>query len=290
MACTQKYKSFAGFLIAALFAGLLSSIFISSADADDLQSKINPALGIQGCTKMRIGGADGWEPITYTNSDGVPSGLGIDILRAYGQQHGIALEILLDIPWTRSIQMLENGELDVIAGAYFTQKRSIVHAYSAPFAHDDVMVFQYRKNLFRMTGIHDLIGLRGARPQGGSYGDYVDTYAQQRLDMIYSPTGNRIFDVLKNGRADYVMLGRYDGLANIYKDNLQGEVIAIEPPLVSNEVALMFSRKSPCARHVENINLLIEKLNEEGEIEQWTMRHLGGIHENIKNETQADNS
>lgn len=83
--------------------------------------------------------------------------------------------------------MLENGELDVIAGAYFTQERARLFAYSAPFAYDDVMVFQHRRNMFRMTGIHDLIGLQGARPQGGSYGDYIDTYAEQNLDMMYSP-------------------------------------------------------------------------------------------------------
>lgn len=65
-------------------------------------------------------------------------------------------------------------------------------------------------------------------------------------------------------------------MANLYNSNLQDVIKPVEPPLMRNEVAFMFSRKSPCATHIANINLLIQNLSDDGTLELWTMRHLGG--------------
>ncbi|KJE34305.1 amino acid-binding protein [Thalassospira sp. HJ] len=231
------------------------------------------------CRTLAVGGADGWEPITYINDNGQHTGLAIDILQNYAERTDLRLDVNLDIPWPRAIQMLRNGELDVIAGAYFTNERDQIHFYSVPFAHDDIMVFQHRDNRFAVSDLHDLIGHRGARPQGGSYGDYIDRFAEQRLDMMFSPTGNRIFDVLMNGRVDYVMLGRFDGLANIYRDKLRDDIKIVEQPVDSNDVRFMFSRKSPCMVHVKQLNLLIEELSEDGTLDFWTHNHLINLSE-----------
>jgi len=231
------------------------------------------------CRKLSVGGANGWEPIAYIRGDQQQTGLAIDILQDYAERNDLRLDLNLDIPWTRAIQMLSKGELDVIAGAYFTQERDQVHFYSAPFANDDIMVFQRNDNRFPVVELSDLIGYDGARPQGGSYGDYIDRFAEQRLNMIFSPTGNRIFDVLMNGRVDYVMLGRFDGLTNIYRDNLIDEIFVVEPPIDSNKVHFMFSRKSPCMGHVRNLNILIEQLAEDGTLDQWTENHLLDVSE-----------
>ena len=292
MVCTHPRSGAVGFFDAALFVGALfigagSILSISSAIADEPDAPNNQtthSVAMQGCETMSVGGAEGWEPITYIDENGRQLGLAIDILDEYAARHGIHLDLMLDIPWSRSIQMLGKGELDVIAGAYFTKERNRIYTYSAPFSFDDVMVFQHRQNRFPMNNIYDLIGYRGARPQGGSYGDYIDHYAQTSLDMIYSPTGNRIFDVLINGRADYVILGRYDGLTNLYKNHLEDVIEPAEPPLARNEVLLMFSRQSPCAQHIAEINLLIKRLKEDGTLERWTTGHLRGV----MNETPSD--
>lgn len=275
MACSKVWLRAAGMLFATCLAGGLSVLIAKPAIANDTAPiTTDRDRALSGCPVLSVGGADGWEPITFIEDNGRQSGLGIDVLRAYAQQNDIQLELQLDIPWNRSLQMLANNELDVIAGAYFTAERDRTFIYSRPFAHDDVMIFQHRDNRFPVSDLHDLIGYRGARPQGGSYGDHIDKFAEQRLDMMYSPTGNHIFNVLLSGRADYVMLGLYDGMANIYRDKLRDTIIPSEAPLVRNDVHLMFSRGSSCVRHIKNINLLIEKLDQDGTLERWTQNHL----------------
>ena len=226
------------------------------------------------CKQIVVGGAAGWEPISYLGSNGHAQGISIDILRRYTQENNISLKVHLEIPWNRSIQMLEAGEIDVMAGAYYTAERAMTFIYSLPYASDDVMVFQHVDRQFSVHSIDSLIGHSGARPQGGSYGDFIDWFATDRLDMIYSPTGNRIFDILLNGRVDYVLLGRYDGMANVAIDGIDQQVIAIEPPLAVNEVQFMFSRSSPCVRHVARINNLITELNDSGQLSEWVAFHL----------------
>jgi polar amino acid transport system substrate-binding protein len=273
----RSFRAVSGFISAVLIGGF-TSLMTLPAGAENAVLAQGPNTpntpSVAKCRKLSVGGANGWEPITYIRDDGRQTGLAIDILQAYAKRNGLQLDLNLDIPWTRSIQMLTNGELDVIAGAYFTHERDQIHFYSVPFANDDIMVFQRKDNLFPVTDLADLIGHHGARPQGGSYGEYIDKFAEQRLDMIFSPTGNRIFDVLMNGRVDYVMLGRFDGMTNIYRDNLSDKVTVVEPPVDRNEVRFMFSRKSPCMGHVKQLNILIEQLSEDGTLDQWTENHL----------------
>lgn len=259
-------------IVSNVFAALLTSGLLL-ASVDD-RANAQGVSASDECKSISVGGADGWEPVTYIDKDGRQVGLGIDILQEYARKHGFRLELHLDIPWTRSLQMLEKGELDVIAGAYFTEERNDLFRYSIPFAYDEVMVFQHKDRQFAFSGIEDLVNRRGARPQGGSYGDFVDTYARDHLDMIYSPTGNKIFDVLLTERVTYVLLGRYDGLTNIYRDKLENEVFAVEPPLVRNDVRLMFSRTTPCLDDIAAINLLITELEESGTLASMTSAHL----------------
>jgi len=263
-----------GYISAVLIGGSASLMTFPAAAQTAILAQTQNTPPAANCTKLSVGGADGWEPVTYISDEGRHLGLGIDILQEYSRRHSLRLELKLNLTWTRSLQMLEVGDLDVIAGAYFTKERNETFQYSLPFTYDDIVVFQHKDNRFDVTSIHDLVGFRGARPQGGSYGDYVDIYAQNNLDMIFSPTGNRIFYTLINGRVDYVMLGLYDGLANIYRDNHENVIIPIEPPLLRNEVHLMFSRKSPCLEHVAKINFLISELAENGKLERWTTDHL----------------
>jgi len=232
------------------------------------------------CTKLRASGATGWEPVTYLDDRRVARGLGVDILQEFAARSGIDLEVNLDIPWNRAMLMLANGEIDVMAGAYFTQQRDRQFFYSLPFASDDIVVFQNTDHVFEVNEVGDLVNRRGARPQGGSYGDFLDRYAKDHLDIIFSPTGNRILDLLINQRVDYVMLGRYDGLANIANDNISDQIHMVEPPLVANPVMFMFSRQSPCMKMVPELNSFIVELEKRDRLKEMTEVHLPALPQN----------
>lgn len=232
------------------------------------------------CTKLRASGAGGWEPVTYLDDRKVARGVAVDILQEFADRNQLEAEIDLSIPWNRGMLMLANGEIDVMAGAYFTLERDAKFLYSRPFASDDVMVFQNANYTFDVNEVRDLIHRRGARPQGGSYGDFLDHYATDYLDIIFSPTGNRILDLLVNRRVDYVMLGRYDGLANIANDRIADQIHMVETPMVKNPVMFMFSRRSPCLELVPQLNHFITELEKTGRLREMTEIHLPAVPQN----------
>tara|TARA_R110002050_G_scaffold133164_1_gene255584 strand:+ start:943 stop:1881 length:939 start_codon:yes stop_codon:yes gene_type:complete len=249
----------------------------NQSDLPPSRSRVTKA--IQGpnatkCTKLRASGASGWEPVTYLDSQNIARGVAVDILQEFAAQNRIDLEVNLDIPWNRAMLMLINGEIDVMAGAYFTKERDKEFLYSLPFASDDIMVFQNADHTFAVSEVRDLINHRGARPQGGSYGDFLDHYAADYLDIIFSPTGNRIMDLLITQRVDYVMLGRYDGLANIANDDVSRQIHMVERPLVANPVMFMFSRKSPCMKMVPPLNTFVNHLEQSDRLTEMTATHL----------------
>ncbi|WP_044829332.1 ABC transporter substrate-binding protein [Thalassospira sp. HJ] len=226
------------------------------------------------CDTITIGGPASWQPVSYIASDGRQTGLGIDILREYAERHGINVRVDIELPWARTLDLLLQGKIDVTAGAYFNDERQLLYRYSDPFFTDDIMVFQHVDRRFGYAEIDDLRGYRGARPHGGSLGNKIDTYSEQQLDIVYSPINDHIFDLLLAGHVDYVLLARYDGVATLQKLGAQNTIIAVEPPVDHNSVRLMFSRNSPCIEHVEQINLLINELTQNGTIKERTQYHL----------------
>tara|TARA_B100000674_G_scaffold494290_1_gene518491 strand:+ start:1070 stop:1846 length:777 start_codon:yes stop_codon:yes gene_type:complete len=226
------------------------------------------------CDTITIGGPASWQPVSYIASDGRQTGLGIEILREYAERHGINVRVDIELPWARTLDLLLQGKIDVTAGAYFNDERQRVFQYSDVFYADDIMVFQHVDRRFEYASIKDLKGYQGARPHGGSLGNKIDTYSEQQLDIIYSPTNDRIFDLLRAGHVDYVLIARYDGLATLRKLGIEDKIIAVEPPLDHNPVRMMFSRNSPCVEHVAQINLLIAELAQNGTIKERTQYHL----------------
>ncbi|HCK19530.1 MAG TPA: amino acid-binding protein, partial [Thalassospira sp.] len=73
-------------------------------DANTGPTQINQPASA--CRTLSVGGADGWEPISYIRENGQHTGLAIDILRDYAKRHDLRVEVNLDIPWTRAMQML----------------------------------------------------------------------------------------------------------------------------------------------------------------------------------------
>ncbi|AUG55588.1 substrate-binding periplasmic protein [Thalassospira marina] len=246
----------------------------SLANKASISSPFESANASATCTKLHITGAAGWEPISYQDKNGVAHGVSVDILREFTSSRGLELDVNLDIPWNRGMLMLASGEIDAMAGAYFTEERDREFTYSQPYASDDIMVFQSAKRPFLVDHVRDLIDRRGARPQGGSYGDFLDHYAEDYLDIIFSPTGNRILDLLTSNRVDYVMLGRFDGMANIINDNIGDQIRMVEKPLMQNPVMFMFSKKSPCRDLVPELDAFIEQLEQNGQLATMTQAHL----------------
>ena len=270
---TKFIRTFAPWALCVTLALLAGVTTQAKAQKPGIPSS-NPDAPSPICDTITVGGPASWQPVSYVTSDGRQTGLGIDIIREYAKREGIDVQVDIELPWARVLDLMLNGKIDVAAGAYFTDERQRIYQYSDPFFTDEIIVFQHADRRFPFSKIEDLKRYRGARPHGGSLGREIDSYSKHALDITYSPTNDRIFNLLLAGHVDYVLLARYDGVATVRKLGLQDIIIPLEPVIAENLVRLMFSRSSPCVEHVEQINKLIAELASNGTLQKRIDYHL----------------
>lgn len=195
----------------------------------------------------RVNGATDWYPVLEVSESGV-QGAAASVLADFAADYeDVRFEFGNAQPWVRTELQLSEGQLDLIAGAYFNAKRDREFLYSAPFHSEKIHLFVTPEHLFDYTRMEELVGLVGIRPAGGSYGERFDRFAAEHLDLQEVFDSATMLRMLLNGRADYLILAKMNGLQFIKKYGLQREVLMLPQPVVENGVHFLFNRNSPCA-------------------------------------------
>ncbi len=70
---------------------------------------------------------------------------------------------------------------------------------------------------------------------------------KEKLDVARADGIDAAFKDLLDGKADYLIAGYYPGLAEAAKDGVKGQVEVLDQALLSAEMFVAFSKKSPCA-------------------------------------------
>ncbi len=92
----------------------------------------------------------------------------------------------------------------------------------------------------------DLIGKKGVTNQGESYGTEFDAFMKDKLEVARAAGIDAAFKDLLAGKADYLIAGYYPGLAEAAKDGIKDKVVPLDQALLSQEMFVAFSKKSPC--------------------------------------------
>jgi polar amino acid transport system substrate-binding protein len=149
--------------------------------------------------------------------------------------------------WEEAQAAARDGKADMIFGIYYNDVRATYLDYVQPaFTFDDVAVFVVKGKEFPFTDKNDLIGKKGITNQGESYGNDFDAFMKDKLDVARADGIDDAFKDLLAGKADYLIAGYYPGLAESAKDGLKDKVVALNQALLSQEMFVAFSKKSPC--------------------------------------------
>ncbi|MEW5825565.1 MAG: transporter substrate-binding domain-containing protein [Candidatus Bipolaricaulota bacterium] len=107
-------------LLAVLNEGL--ALVIADGTYRRLYAKWFAHLELPPNRAILIGGDFDYPPFEYLNADGQPAGYNIDLVRAVAQAVGLDIQIRLG-PWAEMVQALEDGEVDALAGMYYSPER-----------------------------------------------------------------------------------------------------------------------------------------------------------------------
>lgn len=169
--------------------------------------------------------------------------------------------------WSEAQAATRAGQADMIIGVYYNDERAEYLDYVEPaFAYDPVVVFVSGDKRFAFKGQDDLIGKKGVANEGESFGTSFDAFIKDKLTLTRVDGLEAAFAALLSGNADYVIAAYYPGTAQLAQQDKEDKIESLEPPLLSEELFIAFSKKSPCAALASKFGAGITEMTEDGRL------------------------
>jgi polar amino acid transport system substrate-binding protein len=204
------------------------------------------AFAAQDCAKITATGHPQYPVIAYQDGDAI-AGAAPMLVEAIAKGLNVPLEAKASGSWADAQAAARDGKADMIFGIYYNDERAQYLDYvQPPFMYDDVAIFVAKGKAFPFTGQNDLIGKKGVTNEGESYGDAFDTFMKEKLDVARTAGIDAAFAALLDGKADYLIAGYYPGLAEASKSGVKDKVEVLDQALLTAEMFVAFSKKSPC--------------------------------------------
>jgi len=222
------------------------------------------AFAADTCTKIVATGHPSYPVIAFKDGDQI-KGAAPALVEAIAKHIKVPLESKYMGSWTDAQAAARDGKADMIVGVYYNEDRAKYLDYVQPaFIYDPVVVFVSKSNKFPYTGQDDLIGKKGATNKGESYGTAFDAFIKDKLDVERTDGLDEAFKALVSGKVDYVIAGYYPGHADAADMDIDDKVEALEPALLSAEMFVAFSKKSPCAALAPKFSQGITEMTTDG--------------------------
>jgi polar amino acid transport system substrate-binding protein len=241
----------------------------------------NAAYAADTCTKIVSTGHPQYPAIAFKNGDAIV-GAAPSLVEAIAKDLDIPLESKFMGTWSEAQAAARDGKADMIVGVYFNDERAKYLDYVQPaFIFDPVVVFVAKDRTFEFKDQDSLIGKKGATNKGESYGDQLDAFIKDKLDVARTDGIDEALNDLVAGKVDYVIAGYYPGDAQLSVLGIEDKIEALEPALLSAEMFVAFSKKSPCAALASKFGEGITKLTTDGSfhkmlldaIAKWDAEH-----------------
>ncbi|MDX2317475.1 MAG: transporter substrate-binding domain-containing protein [Hyphomicrobiaceae bacterium] len=222
------------------------------------------AFAADTCTKIVSTGHPQYPAIAFKEGDSI-KGAAPALVKAIAKNLNIPLESKYMGNWSEAQAAARDGKADMIVGVYFNDDRAKYLDYVKPaFVFDPVVAFVAKDKKFPYKGKKDLIGKKGATNKGESYGTKFDAFMKDKLTVTRTDGLEDAFKDLVAGKVDYVLAGYYPGDAKLSKMGIDDKVEALEPALLSAEMFVAFSKKSPCASMASKFGQGITELTTDG--------------------------
>jgi len=226
------------------------------------------AFAVESCTKITATGHPAYPVIAFKDGDNI-AGAAPELVSTIAKKLKVPLESKYMGTWEEAQEATRDGKADMIFGIYYNDARAEYLDYVQPaFMYDDVAIFVLKGKEFAFKGKDDLIGKKGVTNKGESYGNEFDAFMKDKLEVARANGIGEAFKSLLAGDADYVIAGYYPGVAEVAKEGLKDKVVTLDQALLTAEMFVAFSKKSPCRSLAPGFGQGITDLTTDGSFEK----------------------
>ncbi len=221
-------------------------------------------------------GYEEWRPYQFTDPDGRPSGIDMDVVRAVAERTGCRVRFVL-ASLKRLHHDLRAGDVDVLF-AYFKEERTTYGNYTRPY-RDDTKALYVRRGL--EGGVRDLQGfLEAGHRLGVVRGVFYGDAARRLIDTpAFKAQVERVVENSLNMKK--ILAGRLDGIlvnpplvADFLRANNATGRLERRSLIYETQMHMVFSKASVKPDVVARFDRAIKALRQDGTIDKIVARYL----------------
>lgn len=243
-----------------------------SADSANASLAPEPAPAPPACELVM--GWDPWEPYQYEIAGGQVFGLDVDLANAIAHNADCAISFRKG-SWRELLRQLEDGDIDLLAGATRTAQREAFARFTRPYRDEEFLLFVHADRVGELSGksLDELMaeGLRLGVIEDYLYGASVSAFQDDEAhaeQFVYSAMAETNFAKLTEGEVEGIIEDKYVGAAIIRHKNLFDVVSTHPVRFSSTAVSFMVSRAAVDEVTFDRIDSSVSELLESGAIDK----------------------
>jgi ABC-type amino acid transport substrate-binding protein len=212
---------------------------------------IFPALSVAAgkCERLVVTGSPDAPPYLWQDPQNPKHliGASADLLQQVAGQLGIKVEMLYAGKRAQALDEVRSGRMDMLADAPLTvaELESLDYIHP-PLLENDYLVWTRKDSSLVYNEVQDLHGHSGALSEKSRLTSAFSTFAEQQLTLTRTPNLTQAFQKLLLGEVEFVLAGRYSGMAMAQTLGMANDLIARERPVDKPGLFLAVSHNSAC--------------------------------------------
>jgi len=170
-----------------------------------------------------------------------------DMLQQVAQDLGLKIDLLYGGKRSQALDEVRSGRMDLLADAPLNIGELETLDYLHPaLVQIDYLVWTRKDSALAYATAADLHGHQGAVSERARLSHDFETFSAQQLTLQRLPTLTPAFQKLLLGEVDYVLAGRYSGMAMAQTLGMSNDLVAREIPIDQPGLYLAISHNSAC--------------------------------------------
>jgi ABC-type amino acid transport substrate-binding protein len=174
-------------------------------------------------------------------------GASADLLQQVAGELGIKVELLYAGKRAQALDEVRSGRMDMLADAPLTvsglESLDYIHP---PLLENDYLVWTRKDSALVYNEAQDLHGHPGALSEKARLTPAFGTFAEQQLTLAHTPNLTQAFQKLLLGEVEFVLAGRYSGMAAVQALSMVNDLVARPRPVDKPGLFLAVSHNSAC--------------------------------------------
>jgi ABC-type amino acid transport substrate-binding protein len=174
-------------------------------------------------------------------------GASADLLQQVAGELGIKIELLYAGKRSQALDEVRSGRMDMLADAPLTVSELEALDYiHPPLLENDYLVWTRKDSALVYNQARDLHGHPGALSEKSRMTPAFGTFADQQLTLTRTPNLTQAFQKLLLGEVEFVLAGRYSGMAAAQALSMANDLIPRAEPIDKPGLYLAVSHNSVC--------------------------------------------